>query len=215
MYAAPFFPFHDPPSQTQFQNDEIVPYLILSELFDWSHAFVLHDSLLKLNYSQEYRNQSCRFGLFTRQSRSVQLHSRVLRLYRAMKSRDKIAGVTSVLVCLDACVLGLASVSVWLDFKTADWVIAVCSRRAIMDCCRSAAPFGPHLRDWLPVINAATPGTMITVQAGSLSTADGDVHYQLTCSLRSALETRSSCARTSLTTPLIISGLSITVTRWL
>jgi len=51
-------------------------------------AFFLQDSLLKLNYHQEYRNQSCWFGLFTRRSRSVQLHSRTLRLYRAMKSRD-------------------------------------------------------------------------------------------------------------------------------
>ena len=69
-----------------FQNDDTVPYLIFSELFDWSHAFVMQDSLLKLNYYQEYRNQSCSFGLFTRQSRSVQ-HSHMLRLYRATKSQ--------------------------------------------------------------------------------------------------------------------------------
>jgi len=91
MASAPLFPFHDPPSQIQFQNDEIVPYLIFSELFDWSYAFVLQDSLLKLNPYEEYHNQSCWFGLFTRQSRSVQLRSRVLRHCRAMKSRDKIA----------------------------------------------------------------------------------------------------------------------------
>jgi len=30
----PLFPFHDPPSQTQFQNDEIVPYLIFFECID-------------------------------------------------------------------------------------------------------------------------------------------------------------------------------------
>ena len=29
-----FFSLHDPPSQTQFQKDEIVPYLIFSALFD-------------------------------------------------------------------------------------------------------------------------------------------------------------------------------------
>jgi len=52
----------------------------------------------KLN-SISYRIVSYWFGLFTRQSRRVQLHSRALRLYRATKSRDKIAGgVTSVLV---------------------------------------------------------------------------------------------------------------------
>ena len=33
--SAPLFPFHDPTSQTLFQNDEIVPYLVFSyELFD-------------------------------------------------------------------------------------------------------------------------------------------------------------------------------------
>jgi len=58
--SAPLFPFHDPPSQTQFQNAETVPYLIFSELF------VLQDSPLKLNYSQEYRNWSCRFGKIAR-----------------------------------------------------------------------------------------------------------------------------------------------------
>jgi len=33
--SAPLLPFHDPPSQTQFQNDEIV---------HWSHAFVLQNN---------------------------------------------------------------------------------------------------------------------------------------------------------------------------
>ena len=37
--SAPLFPFHDPPLQAQLQNDEIVPYLIFSELLDWSYAF--------------------------------------------------------------------------------------------------------------------------------------------------------------------------------
>ena len=32
--SAPLFPFHDPPPQTPFQNDENIPYLIFSELFD-------------------------------------------------------------------------------------------------------------------------------------------------------------------------------------
>jgi len=33
--SAPLFPFQDPTSQTLFQNDEIVPYLVFSyELFD-------------------------------------------------------------------------------------------------------------------------------------------------------------------------------------
>jgi len=32
--SAPLFPLHDPPSQTQLQNDEIVPYLIFSEVID-------------------------------------------------------------------------------------------------------------------------------------------------------------------------------------
>ena len=49
------------------------------------------------------------FGLFTRQSRSVQPHGRVLRHYRAIvaivtKSCDKIAGVTSVLLCFSMLV---------------------------------------------------------------------------------------------------------------
>jgi len=48
--SVPLFPFHDPPSQTQFQNDEIVPYLIFSELFDYSHAIILQASLLKPKY---------------------------------------------------------------------------------------------------------------------------------------------------------------------
>jgi len=34
MASAPLFPFHDPSSETQFQNGDIVPYLIFSELFD-------------------------------------------------------------------------------------------------------------------------------------------------------------------------------------
>jgi len=89
------------PSQSQFQNDEIVPYLIFPELFYWSYAFVLQDSLPKLNSYQEYRNQSCWFGLFAWQSCSMPLHSHMLQLYRTMKSRDKvscdkIAGVISV-----------------------------------------------------------------------------------------------------------------------
>jgi len=53
--------------------------------------------LTKTKLHQEYHQQSCWFGLFTRQSRNVQLHSRTLGHYRAIKSRDKIAGVTSVL----------------------------------------------------------------------------------------------------------------------
>jgi len=48
--SAPLFPFHDPHSQTQFQNGEIVPYLIFSELFDYSHAIILQASLLKPKY---------------------------------------------------------------------------------------------------------------------------------------------------------------------
>jgi len=32
--SAPVFSFHDPPSQTRFQNDETVPHLIFCELFD-------------------------------------------------------------------------------------------------------------------------------------------------------------------------------------
>jgi len=48
--SAPLFPFHDPHSQTQFQNDEIVPYLVSSEHFDSSYAFASQDTLLKLNY---------------------------------------------------------------------------------------------------------------------------------------------------------------------
>ena len=31
---APLFPFYDPRSQTRFQNDETVPYLMFSELFN-------------------------------------------------------------------------------------------------------------------------------------------------------------------------------------
>jgi len=42
------FPFHDPPSQTQFQNDEVLPYVIFSEVFDRSYAFDLQDSLPEL-----------------------------------------------------------------------------------------------------------------------------------------------------------------------
>ena len=40
---------------------------------------------------------SCLFGLFMRESCSVQLRSRTLRFYRAILSRNKVAGVTSVL----------------------------------------------------------------------------------------------------------------------
>jgi len=32
--SAPLFPFHDPPSQTQIRNDQIVPYPAFPELFD-------------------------------------------------------------------------------------------------------------------------------------------------------------------------------------
>jgi len=47
---------HFPPSQTQFQNGEIVPYLISSEHLDWWYAFILQDSLLKLDYIKNIIN---------------------------------------------------------------------------------------------------------------------------------------------------------------
>jgi len=46
-------------------------YLIFSELFDRSYAFVSQNSLLKLNHCRHYRNQSCRSGLSQRATDSV------------------------------------------------------------------------------------------------------------------------------------------------
>ena len=46
--------------------------------FNWSHTFISQDGVLKLNYLQKYHKQSCLCGLFTWQSRSMQLHSRRL-----------------------------------------------------------------------------------------------------------------------------------------
>ena len=82
--AIALFLFHDRPSQTRFQNDETVPYLILSELFAWSYAFVLQDCLLKLNYLRKCHN----IGVVWLNQQSVTC---------AIKSGNKIAGVTSVL----------------------------------------------------------------------------------------------------------------------
>jgi len=67
--------------------------------------FIVQDNLLKLNYYQEYRNQSCSIGLFTRQSRSVQLHSRTLRLgYVGLKFLPARSNVSMSNSCGSVCV---------------------------------------------------------------------------------------------------------------
>jgi len=70
----------------------------------------------KLNYSQQYRYQSCWCGLFTRQSRTcnctVARCDFIARFSRAAKPRDKVARVTSALVTLPARTVRYRSVYV-------------------------------------------------------------------------------------------------------